>query len=125
MNSAISDLQKWRDLRKRELDLELEGLTPMGELGNPETEDDRPDNQLDEKVEDPLVDLEFRRADDKKVLYTLEGYSRDPHCYLSIYLSIRLNLFRGLCGLLEDVMWRGKGMGHRIVMISRWKRLMK
>lgn len=69
MDSAISDLQKWREIRNRDLALELEGMRPPGELGAPETDED--DSAGGRERGDCGIEAdeqsEYRRADDKAV----------------------------------------------------------
>lgn len=73
MDSAINDLKKWREIRNRNLALELEGMRPPAELGVPETDDEFPTesciSRTDCYEEDKKAD--FRRADDKAVSFPL------------------------------------------------------
>lgn len=77
MDSAITDLQKWREIRNRELALELDCMGPTGEgqwQAAPETDEGEGQAAavpLGEGVDDSIGDSEgkthYRHADDKAV----------------------------------------------------------
>lgn len=69
MNSAITDLQKWRELRRKELDIELSAL----DRDRPEFSGDGMDTLYSASVLDHLDEIldvepyQYRRANQEKV----------------------------------------------------------
>jgi hypothetical protein len=74
MESAISDLQKWRQIRNRDLALELEGMDQQGDHCAPETNEEdayaEETEALDSAFE--LTAASYRKADDKAVCCSID-----------------------------------------------------